>query len=129
MRVGGGAGGAPARGQRQARERRKGRERGGTDTHSAQDRHARIRGVATREQVHKLVDELPESRLDPVAEFISEQSGAEDKPGDIIDDWGNLSAMKRRSSARLMKRLSEEEITANGETLADAWGYDQKHPR
>jgi hypothetical protein len=50
------------------------------------------------------------------------------KPGDIIDDWGNLSAMKRRSAARLMKRLSEEEIAANGQTLADTWGYDQKHP-
>jgi hypothetical protein len=86
--------------------------------------------MATREQVHKLVDELPESRLDPVAEFISEQSEDEAaKPGDIIDDWGNLSAMKRRSSARLMKRLSEEEIAANGQTLADAWGYGQKHPR
>ena len=53
----------------------------------------------------------------------------EEKPGDIIDDWGNLSAMKRRSSAGLMKRLSEEEIAANGQTLADAWGYEQKHPR
>jgi len=28
-----------------------------------------------------------------------------------------------------MKRLSEEEIAANGQTLADAWGYEQKHPR
>jgi len=53
----------------------------------------------------------------------------EGKPGDVIDEWGNLSAMKRRSSARLMKRLSEEEIAANGQTLADAWGYEQKHPR
>ena len=51
------------------------------------------------------------------------------QPGDIIDDWGNLSAMTRRSTARAMKRLSEEEIAANGETLAEAWGYEQKHPR
>jgi hypothetical protein len=51
------------------------------------------------------------------------------KPGDIIDDWGNLSAMKRRSASRTMKRLSEEEIAANGETLAEAWGYKKKNPR
>jgi len=66
--------------------------------------------------------------------FTEEQAerallAVEAMPGDIIDDWGNLSAMKRRSSARLMKRLSEEEIAANGQTLADAWGYEQKHPR
>ncbi len=51
----------------------------------------------------------------------------EEKPGDIIDDWGNLSAMKRRSSARLMKRLDEEEIAEFGETIAEAWGYEKKN--
>lgn len=90
--------------------------------------------MTTREKVHKLVDELPETDLDPVAEFIVSRgesgTGAEAaKAGDIVDDWGNLSAMKRRSASRLMKRLSEEEIAANGETLAKAWGYEPKHPR
>jgi hypothetical protein len=93
-----------------------------------------IRDVATREQIHKLVDELPETALDPVAEILASRgpNGTGDeagKPGDIIDEWGNLSAMKRRSTSRLMKRLSEEEIAANGETLADAWGYEPKNPR
>jgi predicted transcriptional regulator len=32
-----------------------------------------IRGMTTREKVHKLVDELPESQLEPVAEFIESQ--------------------------------------------------------
>jgi hypothetical protein len=90
--------------------------------------------MATREQAHKLLDGLPESEIDPVVEFIASRgaSGADAeaaKPEDIIDDWGNLSAMKRRSARRTMKRLTEEEIAANGETLADAWGYEPKHPR
>jgi hypothetical protein len=51
------------------------------------------------------------------------------KPEDIIDDWGNLSAMKRHAADRKMKRLTEEEIAANGHTLAEAWGYEPKHPR
>jgi hypothetical protein len=87
--------------------------------------------MTTREKIHKLVDELPDSQLDPVAEILvwRNPSGADAqaaKPGDIVDDWGNLSAMKRRSAGRLMKRLSEEEIAANGETLADVWGYEKK---
>jgi hypothetical protein len=51
------------------------------------------------------------------------------KPGDIIDDWGNLSATKRHAADRKMKRLTEEEIAANGQTLAEAWGYERKLPR
>jgi hypothetical protein len=34
------------------------------------------------------------------------------KPGDIVDDWGNLSAMKRRSARRTMRRLTQEEADA-----------------
>jgi hypothetical protein len=33
-------------------------------------------------------------------------------PGDIIDDWGNLSAMTRASTARAMRRMAEEEAAA-----------------
>jgi hypothetical protein len=90
--------------------------------------------MTTRERAHKLLDELPESEIEPVVEFIVSR-GANDacpnaaQPGDIIDDWGNLSAMTRRSTARAMKRLSEEEIAANGETLAEAWGYEPKRTR
>ena len=73
--------------------------------------------MTTREKVHKLVDELPETDLDPVAEFIVSrgESGIDPeaaKPGDIIDDWGNLSAMKRASTSGLMRRLAEEEAAA-----------------
>jgi hypothetical protein len=34
------------------------------------------------------------------------------EPGDIIDDWGNLSAMTRASTARAMQRMAEEEAAA-----------------
>jgi len=73
--------------------------------------------MATREQVHKLVDELPETDLDPVAEILilRRENGTLDdaaRPGDIVDEWGNLSAMRRASTARKMHRLDEEEAAA-----------------
>ena len=91
--------------------------------------------MATKEHVIQLIESLPDTpetelRLDAVEHQLEPNGAAEDaKPGDIIDEWGNLSAMKRRSAARTMKRLTEEEIAANGETLAEAWGYEPKHPR
>jgi hypothetical protein len=32
--------------------------------------------------------------------------------GDVIDDWGNLSAMARASTSRAMHRMAEEEAAA-----------------
>jgi hypothetical protein len=85
--------------------------------------------MATREQVHKLVDELPETDIDPVAEILISRraNGTLDdaaRPGDIVDEWGNLSAMARASTAEAMRRLDEEEIATSGETLADAWARE-----
>ncbi len=64
--------------------------------------------MTTREKIHKLVDELPESQLDPVADFIATRS----RPGDVVDEWGNLSAMLRDSAAGSMRRLDEQEREA-----------------
>jgi len=36
----------------------------------------------------------------------------EHEAGDIVDEWGNLSATARTSTARAMRRLDEEEATA-----------------
>jgi len=36
----------------------------------------------------------------------------EHEAGDILDEWGNLSAMTRASTARVMRRLDEEEAAA-----------------
>jgi hypothetical protein len=72
-----------------------------------------MRGMTTREKLHQLVDALPEDELEPVAEILASrgENEANDeaaKPGDIVDDWGNLSAMKRASTSRLMRRVAEE---------------------
>jgi predicted Zn-ribbon and HTH transcriptional regulator len=82
--------------------------------------------MTTREKVHKLLDELPESQLEPVAEILASRRENEDKPGDIIDDWGNLSAMTRASSRRMLKRLDEEEMAEHGETIADAFARAER---
>jgi hypothetical protein len=61
--------------------------------------------VTTREKIHKLIDELPESQLDPVADFIATRG----RPGDVVDGWGNVSVMLRGSTTRSMQRLDEQE--------------------
>ena len=73
-----------------------------------------------------------ESQLEPIAEILISRrengTGAEAaQPGDIVDEWGNLSAMKRASTSRVMRRMDEEEIAEFGETIADAWGYKKKN--
>jgi hypothetical protein len=78
---------------------------------------AKLECIATRDQLHKLVDELPETDLDPVAEILisrRENGGVGDaaQPGDVIDGWGNLSAMRRASTARKMRRLDEAAAAA-----------------
>ncbi len=83
--------------------------------------------MATREQLHKEVDAVPEEALERAHLVIDSNGAGEDaEPGDVVDEWGNLSAMTRASTARAMKRLTEEEIAANGQTLAEAWGYEPK---
>jgi hypothetical protein len=78
---------------------------------------AKIRDMATREQVIRAVRELPESEVDPVMEFVAsrlERGAGEEpaKPGDIVDEWGNLSAMARASSGSMLKRMDEAEAAA-----------------
>jgi hypothetical protein len=86
--------------------------------------------MTTREKVHKLVDELPDAALDPVAEFIVSRGNGVPavpaKPGDIVDDWGNLSAMTRASSRRMLRRMDEEEIAAHGETIAETFARAER---
>jgi hypothetical protein len=64
--------------------------------------------MTTREKIHKLIDELPESQLESVADFIATRG----RPGDVVDGWGNVSAMLRGSTARSMQRLDEQEREA-----------------
>jgi hypothetical protein len=86
--------------------------------------------MTTREKIHKLVDELPESQLDPVAEFIATRG----RPDDVVDEWGNVSAMLRGSTVRSMRRLDEQEqrgeprqclvVRATGRQAPTGAGYD-----
>ena len=74
--------------------------------------------VTTREKAHALQDQLPESEIEPVVEFIASRR----ENGDV-DEWGDLSAMVDASSAEVMRRLDEEErAEAHGETIGEAWG-------
>jgi hypothetical protein len=94
--------------------------------------------MTAKERLQALVEELSEPAAERALKLVEkeredpEPAEHEDeaaKAGDIIDDWGNLSAMKRGAARSKMKRLSEEEIAANGETLAEAWGYEPKRAR
>jgi hypothetical protein len=87
--------------------------------------------MATREQVHKLVDELPETDLDPVAEILilRRENGTLDdaaRPGDTADEWGSISEMTDAAAAQAMRDLAEEERTQFGETIAEAWQYESR---
>jgi len=80
--------------------------------------------MTIKKRLHQLVDELSEAEAADTLEYAAARHAREereDRPGDIIDEWGNLSAMARASTAETMRRLDEEEREAFGETLADAW--------
>jgi hypothetical protein len=78
--------------------------------------------MTTRERLHKLIDELPENQLEPVADILASRREPEAaRPGDIVDEWGNLSVLRRASSPRKLGRLDEEETAEHGETIADAF--------
>lgn len=68
--------------------------------------------MTTKEYLHRLVDELSEAEADETLRFAIARHEVETRPGDIVDEWGNLSAMTRASTARTMRRLAEEEATA-----------------
>lgn len=61
--------------------------------------------VTTREKIHKLVDELPEADLDPVAEILASRGGSGN-----VDEWGDLNAWSESASKDTMRMLDEEEV-------------------
>jgi hypothetical protein len=76
---------------------------------------------------------MPESELEFVLEILLARCGEEYDPeapkaGDILDDWGNLSALRRASAGKgvhfsgMLGRLSQAEIASHGETIGEAWG-------
>jgi hypothetical protein len=80
--------------------------------------------MTTRKRLHKLIEELPDTpetdqRLAAAEHVLEGNSAVKEptKPGDIVDEWGNLSAMTRSAAGDLMHRLAEEEAA----TGHDPW--------
>jgi hypothetical protein len=74
--------------------------------------------MATRAELHRLVDELPDPQV-PMARIVVEESPSEREPGSeshgIADKWGDLSAMTDAAAAETMQRLEAEERAAGHE--------------
>jgi mRNA-degrading endonuclease toxin of MazEF toxin-antitoxin module len=73
-----------------------------------------------------MVEDLPAGLVSTVAEMMISLGNDPADPeairtGDIVDDWGNLSALRRASSAGKLGSLSRAEIIDIGETLSDEW--------
>jgi hypothetical protein len=89
--------------------------------------------MTTRERIEAVLNNMPESELEPVLEILVSRQGKEydpeaAKPGDIVDEWGNLSALRRASSVRKLSRLDEEEIAVHGETIDDVFARAEAKP-
>ncbi len=69
---------------------------------------ARIWAVTTREIAKRLIDELPESELEPVVEFIVSRSEGER----VVDEWGDLDAFSAKASRGVLRHMAEDEAKA-----------------
>lgn len=78
------------------------------DSHERTPQAGRILGVTTREQAHRLLDELPESEVEPVVEFIVSR-GEGDRH---LDEWGDLDRFSARASRGVLRHMTEEEEEA-----------------
>lgn len=65
--------------------------------------------MTTREKAHKLLDELPESEIEPVLDFIASRHTGE------VDAWGDLSKLHGVAFGETMRRLANEEREAGHE--------------
>lgn len=83
--------------------------------------------IASRNDLHQLIEELPEAHFDSVAARLSALRDPEAaRPADVVDEWGNLSALRRSSAGTkgrfsgMLGRLSQAEIAEHGETLGES---------
>jgi hypothetical protein len=68
--------------------------------------------MTTRERAHKLLDELPESEIEPVLDFIASRGAATAALEETVDEWGDLSKLHEVTFGETMRRLAEEEREA-----------------
>jgi hypothetical protein len=73
---------------------------------------AKVDRMATRAELHRLVDELPDRQVS-MARIVVEDSPAEPehegRPYGMVDEWGDLSSMTDAAAAEMMQRLDKEE--------------------
>jgi hypothetical protein len=62
--------------------------------------------MTTREKAHKLLDELPESEIEPVLDFIVSRHTSD------ADDWGGLDTRMDAAMRASLRELDEEERKA-----------------
>ncbi len=62
--------------------------------------------MTTREKAHKLLDELPESEVEPVLDFIVSRHSGDD------EEWGDLDAQMDAAMKDSLRELGEEERRA-----------------
>jgi len=93
-------------------------------------------GMPTRDQLHQLIEELPEAHFDAVAENLTALRDPETaRPGDVVDEWGSLSALRRSSAEKggsfsgMLGRLSQAEIAEHGETLGESMMRSEREQR
>lgn len=72
--------------------------------------------MTAKEKLHEWVETLSEE--DAEWWFAALRNA---RPGDVIDEWGNLSAFTRAGTADTLRRLDEEERAEFGETIGEAW--------
>jgi hypothetical protein len=68
--------------------------------------------MTAKEQLLRQAPDWSEHDAEIALRAVEHEHEAEARPGDIVDEWGNLSAMARASTARTMQRLAEEEAAA-----------------
>jgi hypothetical protein len=64
--------------------------------------------MATREQLHKQVDAVPDDQVER-ARLVIVPVADDSEPGQIIDVWGNLSELTDAAAADLMDSMAQEE--------------------
>jgi hypothetical protein len=95
---------------------------GGVDHHARGERKprpphderptAKIEYMTAKELLLQQAPSWTEHDAEIALRAVEHEHRQEGMAGDIVDEWGDLSAMTRTSTARAMRRLDEEEAAA-----------------
>jgi hypothetical protein len=82
--------------------------------------------MTAKEQLLRQAPDWSEHDAEVALRAVEHEHETEARPGDIVDEWGNLSALRRVSSTRKLGRLDREEIAVHGETISDAFARAER---